>query len=163
MKIITTRTASRIAVVVLLLTAFAFAETITLRDGSKITGTITRQTETVVELKTTYGTLTIDKSNITSIDFGGGSSQPAQQPSIMNIIQQQQQQQQQQPPQLQQPSVASGGDYDQGYSVGKAAGYDDGVKKGRAERKSAALTGSLIGWLAWILVVVVVAAASAGA
>ena len=162
MKIIASRTVSRIAAAILFLTAYAIAETITLRDGSKITGTITKQTETIVELKTTYGTLTIDKSNITSIDFGGGSSQPAQQPSITNIIQQQQQQQQQQP-QLQQPSVVSGGDYDQGYSVGKSAGYDDGVKKGRAERKSAALTGSLIGWLAWILVVVVVAASSSGA
>ncbi len=158
MKIIASRTVSRIAAVLLFLTAFAVAETITLRDGSKITGTIIKQNETIVELRTTYGTLTIDKSNITSIDFGGGSSQPAQ-PSIMNIIQQQQQQQQQQP-QLQQPSVVSGGDYDQGYSVGKAAGYDDGFKKGRAERKSSALTGSLVGWLAWIVIVVVAVASS---
>jgi len=162
MQTIASMTVSRIAAALLFLAAYAVAETITLRDGSKITGTITKQTETIVELRTTYGTLTIDKSNITSIDFGGGSSQPAQQPSIMNIIQQQQQQQQQQP-QQQQPSVVSVGDYDRGYSVGKAAGYDDGLKKGKAERKSAALTGSLIGWLAWILVVVVAVASSSGA
>ena len=160
MQNVISRVIVRTAAVLLMLAASALAETITLRDGSKITGTITSQTETKVEVKTSYGTLSIDKSNITSIDFGGGAPSsgqpPAQQPIINNVIQQQQQQQEQQ----QTGSGYSSGDFDSGYRDGKAKGYDDGVQKGRAERKSAALSGSLVGWLLEVAIVVVVVLAS---
>jgi len=72
MQNVSSRTVVQI-VAVLLLSTTALAETITLRDGSKINGTITNQTDTSIQVKTSYGTLNIDKSNIAAVDFGGGT------------------------------------------------------------------------------------------
>jgi hypothetical protein len=136
----------RAAMMVLVLATIALAETITLKDGSKISGTITKQTDTEVQVKTSYGDLTIDKASIVSIDFGGATTPSQQAPSTA--------------PQLQTADNASG-DFDPGYQDGKAKGYDDGLQKGKAERKSAQLTGSLVGWLTEILLVVIILVASA--
>jgi hypothetical protein len=65
----------------ILMTASAHAETVTLRDGTKISGTITEQAETSIQVKTSYGTLTIDKAKIASIEYGGGVS-PAVSPPV---------------------------------------------------------------------------------
>jgi len=149
MQNVISRTIVRTAAVLLVFAALAVAETITLRDGSKINGTITKQTDTNVEVRTSYGTLSIDKTNIVSIDFGGGAPPPSQQPATVA-------------PQPQQTGTGyNSDDFDCGYRDGKAKGYDDGTQKGRAERKSAALSGSLVGWLTEVLLVVVVVLASA--
>ncbi len=135
------------------------AEIITLRDGSKITGTITSQTDTEVVVKTSYGTLRIDKGNILNIDFGAGTSQPSQQPTrpeAQIIIQQQQQQQQQE----QQQRGEQLGQYDRGFQDGRTKGYQDGYQKGKSEQKSQRITGALVGWLVWVGVVVAIVAAS---
>jgi len=102
-------------VAVLLLAGSALAETITLRDGSKIKGTITKQTDVNVEVKTSYGILTIDKSNIASIDYSGGT--PSVEP---------------QPVQRQTTGGYGSKELDRGYPDGKAEGYNDGTQKGRA-------------------------------
>jgi hypothetical protein len=149
----TSKVIVRTTIVLLMLASSVLAETITLRDGSKITGTITSQTDTKVELKTSYGTLSIDKSNIATIDYGGStpapSQQPAQQPAVVS------------PQQQQAGGDDSRIDFDSGFRDGKAKGYDDGYQKGRSERKSAALTGSLVGWLVEVALVLVVVLASA--
>ena len=131
----------RWAVVILCLLYAAVAthaETLLLRDGSKITGAITSQTETSVIIKTSYGTLTIDKANIANIDYGTGGT-----------LQQQQ-------PQQQQQDSPSGVDYSRGRADGEQKGYEDGKQKGRAEQKSARVNGSLVGWLVWVVVLGVV-------
>jgi len=114
MQKVNSRIVVQIVAVLLLLAVSALAETITLRDGSKIKGTITKQTDVNVEVRTSYGTLTVDKSNIASIDFSGGT------PSVE--------------PQPVQPQTSGGfgsQDLDRGYRDGKANGYDDGAQKGR--------------------------------
>lgn len=128
--------------------ATTWAETLLLKDGSKITGTITSETQTTIVVNTPYGTLNVDKSNVVSVDYGGTGS-PSQTPASPTFQQQQQQQQQQTP-------GVSTGDYQRGQQEGDAKGYQDGEAKGRAEQKSARVTGSLVGWLCWIVVVVVV-------
>lgn len=133
-----------IIIVVLLSFVWASAETITLRDGSKLTGTITKQTETQLELKTSYGTLTIEKSNVVSVDYGSQAIQPQSQPQQTET----------------QPSISQG-DYSAGYNSGKSKGYDDGYSKGAAEQKSQRLSGSLVGWLCWVVVLGVIVLASA--
>jgi len=132
------------SVVFVLLGAFAIAaaEVVTLKDGTKVSGTITEQTSSEITVKTLYGTLKIDKSSIASIDYGG-APEPA--------------------PTLQpQTEVPSPGEYNRGYSDGEDKGYDEGLRKAQAEQKSARLTGSLLGWLLWAVVVVVAVLASSG-
>lgn len=121
----------------------ASAETITLHDGSKITGTITNQTETKVTVKTSYGILNIDKSNIESIDYGGAGSPAQQQPAV----------QQGEREQI---------EFSRGLQDGKEKGYKDGYEKGRAQMKSQCLTGALLGWLTEVVLVVVLVAIAAG-
>ncbi|MEO0079536.1 MAG: hypothetical protein ABIK44_02515 [candidate division WOR-3 bacterium] len=135
------------AIAILVLAAYlpASAEVITLRDGTKIVGTITDQTETKLTVRTSYGTLTIEKANVLSIDYSAGGAQPSQQPAQQIIIQQQQQQQQEE--QQQQVGVPSSDEFYRGYRDGKAKGYEDGYQKGSQEMKSQRLSGALVGWL----------------
>jgi len=132
------------SVVIVLLGAFAIAaaEVVTLKDGTKVSGTITEQTSSEITVKTLYGTLKIDKSSIASIDYGG-TPEPA--PTLRP-----------------QTEVPSPGEYNRGYSDGEDKGYDEGLRKAQAEQKSARLTGSLLGWLLWAVIVVVAVLASSG-
>lgn len=128
---------------VTLLTLITFlpvaGETINLKDGSKITGTITEQTATQLVVKTLYGTLTIDKANIEYIDFGAPKKEQ---------------------PQKIQSAPAQTGQYDRGYREGHVRGYQEGLELAKAQKKSERITGSLVGWLTLVLVLVVAIIAS---
>ncbi len=119
----------------------ASAETITLHDGSVVTGTITGQTETKITVKTPHGTLTIDKANISSVDYGSGGKRDSQQQQNESRI-----------------AVSTEGNYRSGYDQGKLKGYEDGHAAGVSEQRSARLLGSIVGWLCSLAVVAFVMA-----
>jgi hypothetical protein len=122
------------SVLVLMTLAFVcgYAETVTLRDGSKLNGTITKQSESTLEIRTPYGILTIDKSNIVSIDFGVGPSETGHQPTAREP---------------EKSSTASYFEYTRGQTDGRLKGYNDGYAKGDAEQKSSRMTGAWGGFL----------------
>ena len=61
---------SVICIVVLLLCAFAQGDVVHTYDGRKITGRIVREDTEVVVVKTRYGEITLDKSDIERIEEG---------------------------------------------------------------------------------------------
>lgn len=134
--------AARVAVLLVVVLIAAQAETITLRDGSKIKGTVVKQSEKELEVKTPYGTLAIDKSSVLSIDFDGASN-TEQQPAI------------------EQPREPDRGaqtyyEYTRGRNDGRQRGHTDGYSNALAARKGERMEGAWIGCILSLFIGVVV-------
>jgi len=63
--------------VLIIISVNLFAETVYLKDGTVISGKIVNQNEDIVTVETTYGTLSISKSEIDKIDYGVTSNSEA--------------------------------------------------------------------------------------
>jgi hypothetical protein len=117
--------------------ALTRAETVLLKNGSEIVGAITSQTDTTVTVRTSYGSVTIDRLEIASIQFSTGGVQQPQPPGQPQL------QQLPQPPPQQQFSQSQA-EYAQGQADGERKGYEDGMREGRDEWHARMVVGVVV-------------------